>query len=961
MKEAESECVAAKTESEFEEAIATAMLKCGVAVPREVSHQNRPSDIKRCRAATLAGTGSLERAKNKYLGLQRGQPVRSLLGIRVDGFPMPLSELQALSNTMRFFLRKPDEVKKLFSVSHQPLPTAKLFKALAEAAGAVQPLVFTASEVQEAARRMKPEAQGPRGVRISLLHKATKAQRQRLAAIFTEEDEKIRCHPDPRSLHTITAPTVMFATPLAKGSVVETANKLRFVCTAQTTTRVREKVAAAITIRQQHRAGATSNGIASGGVKGISLATAAIRRKAQGSFIRRALEKNRRAKLFKLSFDCAMMFDTQTLRTCLAVSRALGIPPQLLLRQLLDAMQRQVVFSLQGWHVRATGYTNCLQGTAFAMQIGSVLLVPVLTAIRKMLKKIVLPEVGPENSCLAEHHVIDEAVDVLQKEVAALAAVFADDDYSLDDVDAVFLKESPGRAAAGSRNPLHALFAGGPNVDEKESGAGSKPFTADAISVVDDTEVAFPFAAKDVEQNKVQKATGAVCAAMEVYCCGAELFLGNEKCEAMAIAHDGDGDENDEKQIAEQLKGTLRIFGKPFAMRREIKLFGVRIPSRIGGSKADATFRAQARQAIYLGEIIAKEAFRGRDDVNARGAWSTNDWCITARVRHLLVVRAIEQCGEQTTENDATTEEILTAACTSRLRLVGCKQEIVEALRPAYMAALLQGIQKTARRTALKWMQQYPAARDSPQTILVACLGLQPEDQDSRRKVLESDAKAVSLIPPSREAVAVFQYKNNVDQQNAQNRPSYPAQSATTISKVDGTNAEVTSLNEAGKAWKRKIFNAVLPDEDLLLGHVARSIKFHAAALEACRDALQGGQSAQRISIFGWSSRAAESSPVIQHLQQVVAEAWPSAVINCYHAVPPEQGEVGEQEHRDVHVEVFAPSGWEDEKPPEVEAENDMDDLLLQRFRELLEDERTGTLKAVRTQFQKIERPTVIQ
>eukprot|EP00392_Amoebophrya_sp_AT5.2_P019845 g20859.t1 len=250
---------------------------------------------------------------------------------------------------------------------------------------------------------------------------------------------------------------------------------------------------------------------------------------------------------------------------------------------------------------------------------------------------------------------------------------------------------------------------------------------------------------------------------MEVYCCGAELFLGNEKCEAMAIAHDGDGDENDEKQIAEQLKGTLRIFGKPFAMRREIKLFGVRIPSRIGGSKADATFRAQAKQAIYLGEIIAKEAFRGRDDVNARGAWSTNDWCITARVRHLLV-------------------------------------------------------------------------------------------------------------------------------------------SAIIISKVDGTNAEVTSLNEAGKVWKRKIFNAVLPDEDLLLGHVARSIKFHAAALEACRDALQGGQSAQRISILGWSSRAAESSP----------------------------GEVGEQEHRDVHVEVFAPSGWEDEKPPEVEAENDMDDLLLQ-------------------------------
>eukprot|EP00392_Amoebophrya_sp_AT5.2_P005174 g5183.t1 len=851
MKEAEPACVAAKTEAEFEEAIAAAMLKCGVAVPREVSHQNRPSDIKRCRPATLAGTGSLERAKSKCLGLQRGQPVRSLLGIKVDGFPMPLSELQALSNTVRFFLRKPDEVKQIFSVSHQPLPTAKLFQALSEAAEAVKPLVFTASEVQEAARRMKPEVQGPRGVRIALLQRATKLQYQRLADIFTEEDEEIRCHTDPRSLHTITPPTVMFATPLAKGSVVETANKLRFVFTAQTTTRVREKVAAAITLRQQYRVGATSNGIASGGVKGISLATAAIRRKAQGSFIKRAFGANRRAKLFKLSFDCAMMFDTQTLRTCFAVGRALGLPPQLLLRQLLDAMQRHAFFSLQGWHVRATGYTNCLQGTAFAMQIGSVLLVPVLTAIRKTLKKIVLPEVGPDNSCLAEHHVIDEAVDVLQKEVAALAAVFADGDYSLDDVDAVFLKESPGRAAAGSRNSLHALFSGGPNVDEKEAGEGKKPFTADAISVVDDTEVTFPFAAKDVEQNKVQKVTGAVCAAMEVYCCGAELFLGNDKCEAMVIAHDGDGDENDEKQTADKLKGTLRIFGKPFAMRREIKLFGIRIPSRIGGSKADATFRAQAKQAIYLGEIIAKEAFKGRSDVNARSAWATNDWCITARVRHLLVVRAIEQCGEQTPNNDATTQEILAAACTSRLRLVGCQQEIVEALRPAYVAALLQGIQKTARKTALKWMQQYTAARDSPQTILVACLGLQPEDQDSRRKVLESDAKAVSSLPPSREVVAVFQCKNNTDQQDAQSHPSCPAQNAITIAKVDGTNAAVTSRNEAG------------------------------------------------------------------------------------------QGEVGEQENREVRVEVFAPSGWEDEKPPEVEAEDDMDDLLLQRFQELLEDERT--------------------
>eukprot|EP00392_Amoebophrya_sp_AT5.2_P002990 g2995.t1 len=447
---------------------------------------------------------------------------------------------------------------------------------------------------------------------------------------------------------------------------------------------------------------------------------------------------------------------------------------------------------------------------------------------------------------------------------------------------------------------------------------------------------------------------------MEVYCCGAELFLGNEKCEAMVITHDGDGDENDEKQIADQLKGALRIFGKPFAMRREIKQFGVRIPSRIGGSKADATFRAQAKQAIYLGEIIAKEALKGRDDVNARAAWSTNDWCITARVRHLLVVRAIEQCGERTPDNDATTEEILTAACTSRLRLVGCQQEIIQALRPAYTAALLQGIQKTARKAALKWMQQYPAARDSPQTILVACLGLQPEDQESRRKVLESDVKVVSLLPPSREVIAVFQCKNNIDQQNAQSNSSYPAQSAITISKVDGTNAAVTSINEAGQACKRKIFNAVLPDEDLLLDHVARSIKFHAAALEACRDALQGGQSARRISIFGWSSRAAESSPVIQHLQQVIAEAWPSAVINCYHAVPPEQGEVGEQENRDVRVEVFAPSGWEDEKPPEVEAENDMGDLLLQRFQELLEDERTGTLKAVRARFRQIEKPTVI-
>eukprot|EP00392_Amoebophrya_sp_AT5.2_P010421 g10481.t1 len=665
-READADLRAAKSSHDYEEILAQAMLRLGFAAPRHVSRSTNTAT--RAKQPDAVTGGIMSRTKNEFFGLVRGEPVSTLEGISVDGYKMS-SNFTALLNVVRYFLRKPAETKALLGVGFGEIDCPQLLQKISAVAKNAKKITFTDEHFVQALKEMNSEVQGPHGVRVKVLQGMPLRHRRHFLNLYEEELEKIRLHSNPRSLYTCIQQPLMLATFLAKGSKVQTASKLRTVYTDALANRGEDKLLGDMTRDAQYEEGATSSGFASGGIHRVSLSSATIRRAEQAAWIHWD-QKVRR--IMKVSCDMRMQFDTQTPRVLFVVNRSLGLPPHLLLRNLLSLAQRKAIFSSGGLHLKASRCNYCMQGAAEAMIVGSVLLAPLLRAIKNFLVRIY-----NESFQLGDIAQIQAAEQKLRDELQQLRKIFASEEYTCEDVAPSNLAASPLGAAQTSpsrpRNIFRLADVAGLSSDEEKR---MNMFVADAHGVVDDTEISIPFESHNVADGKLRAVVSPVLQAVEDYAEISELFLAADKCETVFIGA-AEIPEAAFSEAAQAVEPVLGLFGRKIAVKKCIKLFGQIISQEVRGPTADTKFVAAVRQQIFFGGAMATKVCQAATTLTSSQVQEIHSWLTTARCRHLLVDRLVATGSDK----DAVLINVLEQINISRLKLLGCSTQLRRAAK----------------------------------------------------------------------------------------------------------------------------------------------------------------------------------------------------------------------------------------------------------------------------------------
>eukprot|EP00392_Amoebophrya_sp_AT5.2_P007694 g7709.t1 len=689
--EADADLRAAKSSHDYEEILARAMLRLGFAVPRHISR----STNKVARAARPdAPTGSvMSRTKNEFFGLVRGEPVSSLEGISVDGFKMN-SNFTALLNVVRYFLRKPAETKERLGVGFGEMAYPQLLQKISTVAKHAKKVTLTDEHFVQALKEMSSEVQGPHGVRVKVLQGMPLRHRRHFLDLYEEELEKIRLHPNPKSLYTCIQQPLMLATFLAKGSQVKTASKLRTVYTDALGVRGEDKLLGDKTRDAQYEEGATCSGFASGGVHRVSLSSATIRRTEQAEWVHGSKAVRR---LMKVSCDMRMQFDTQTPRVLFVVNRSLGLPPQLLLRNLLSLAQRKAIFTLGGLHLKASRCNYCMQGTSEAMIVGSVLLAPLLRAIENFLVRSY-----DQSFQLKESTQIQAAEQKLRDELQLLRQIFASEEYTCEDV-ARHNLAAPTLAAAqvSPPRPRNIFRLAGVAELSPEEEERMQRFVTDAHGVVDDTEITIPFEQQNVADGKLRAVVSPILRAVEDYAEISELFLAADKCEAVFLGA-AESPEKDFAEAAQAVGPVLGLFGRRIVVKKFIKLFGQIICQEVSGPTADAKFVAAVRQQILFGGAMATKICQAATNLTSSQVQEVHSWLTTARCRHLLVDRLVATGSDK----DAVLINVLEQINISRLKLLGCSTQLRRAAKGKSVKVTLRKLCRTVRRAALNHIAQ---------------------------------------------------------------------------------------------------------------------------------------------------------------------------------------------------------------------------------------------------------------
>eukprot|EP00392_Amoebophrya_sp_AT5.2_P011175 g11250.t1 len=924
-READADLRAAKSSHDYEEILAQAMLRLGFAAPRHVSRSTNA--VTRAKQPDAVTGGIMSRTKNEFFGLVRGEPVSTLEGISVDGFKMS-SNFTALLNVVRYFLRKPAETKALLGVGCGEIDYPQLLQKISAVAKNAKKITFTDEHFVQALKEMSSEVQGPHGVRVKVLQGMPLRHRRHFLNLYEEELEKIRLHSNPKSLYLCIQQPLMLATFLAKGSKVLTAGKVRTVYTDALATRGEDKLLGDMTRDAQYEEGATSSGFASGGIRRVSLSSATIRRTEQAEWIHCG-QKVRR--IMKVSCDMRMQFDTQTPRVLFVVSRSLGLPPRLLLRNLLSLAQRKAIFSLGGLHLKASRCNYCMQGTAEAMIVGSVLLAPLLRAIKNFLVRIY-----NESFQLGDIAQIQTAEQKLRDEIQQLRKVFASEEYTCEDVAPSNLVAPPRGAAQTSpsrpRNIFRLADVAGLSSDEEKK---MKKFVADAHGVVDDTEISIPFESHNVADGKLRAVVSPVLRAVEDYAEISELFLAADKCEAVFIGA-AETPEAAFSEAAQAVGPVLGLFGRKIAVKKYIKLFGQIICQQVRGPTADAKFVAAVRQQIFFGGAMATKVCQAATTLTSSQVQEVHSWLTMARCRHLLVDRLVATGSAR----DAVLTNVLEQINISRLKLLGCSTQLRRAAKGKTIKATLRKLCRTVRRAALNHIAQCGSGK-SPAMQKCSCLGLDQEDQNARLQVLKSGARPVADLRLPAEIRTRFSLRAH---DGGNHQKTYDA-----VIKPDRGGGARWSA--AGRVIRCRV---TVPDEACLPSMVAARYQY---ALSALRVAKKSGKQGE-ILIEGFPVIMIRKSPLIKSAIHEQFAAGETKVVLAEEKSASQQDEASDVVplHEEEHTRFF-PAAWEETWPRDPagdDSDEDEEEWAAELQSEMQNPAVRRSLKAVQAQFRQI-------
>eukprot|EP00392_Amoebophrya_sp_AT5.2_P005921 g5931.t1 len=923
--EADADLRAAKSSHDYEEILARVMLRLGFAVPRHVSR----STNKVARAARPdAPTGNvLSRTKNEFFGLVRGEPVSSLEGISVDGFAMN-SNFTALLNVVRYFLRKPAETKERLGVGLGELAYPQLLQKISAVAKHAKKVTLTDEHFVQALKEMNSEVQGPHGVRVKVLQGMPLRHRRHLLDLYEEGLEKIRLHSNPKSLYTCIQQPLMLATFLAKGSQVKTASKLRTVYTDALAVRGEDKLHGDKVRDAQYEEGATCSGFASGGIHRVSLSSATIRRTEQAEWVHGSRAVRR---IMKVSCDMRMQFDTQTPRALFVVNRSIGLPPQLLLRNLLSLAQRKAIFTLGGLHLKASRCSYCMQGTSEAMIVGSVLLAPLLRAIKNFLARCY-----DQSFQLKESTQIQAAEQKLGDEMKRLRQIFASEEYTSEDVAPHNLAtQTPAAVQVPPPRPRNIFRLTGVAELSSEEEERMQKFVADAHGVVDDTEIAIPFEQHNVADGKLRAVVSPILRAVEDYAEITELFLATDKCEAVFLGA-AESPEKDFAEAAQAVGPVLGLFGRRIVVKKFIKLFGQIICQEVSGPTADAKFVAAVRQQIFFGGAMATKICQAATTLTSSQVQEVHSWLTMARCRHLLVDRLVATGSDK----DAALTNVLEQINISRLKLLGCSTQLRRAAKNKKVKTTLRKLCRTVRRAALNHIAQCGSGRSQAMQTC-SCLGLDQEDRDARLQVLRSGACPVADIRLPAEIRKRFSL---LAPGGSDHQETYDA-----VIKPDRGGGARWSA--AGRAIRCRV---TVPDEDCLPSMVAARYQY---ALSALRVAKKSGKQGKTL-IEGFPVHMIRKSPLIR---SAIREQFAAGEMKVVLAVEKPAGHQDQANDdapllEEEHTRFF-PTAWEETWPRDPagdESDEDEEGWAAELQSEMQNPAVRKSLKAVQAEFRKI-------
>eukprot|EP00392_Amoebophrya_sp_AT5.2_P009725 g9753.t1 len=240
-----------------------------------------------------------------------------------------------------------------------------------------------------------------------------------------------------------------------------------------------------------------------------------------------------------------------------------------IMKILLNLAQRRAVFTAGGLFIESRSNTYCLQGTSEAMLLGSVLLVPLMRALKRFLARIY-----HEEEALRPVEEIRKAGNQLRDEIQQVDRIYDDETYSIDDVDSKHLNPTAAAERNGRSRTKNVFRLPGRTPLSESEETHTTRFISDAHTVVDDTEISIPTNDEATSDGRLREAVREVQNAVETFVQTAEVFLAVDKCDAMFVAADDQTAADRIRAAEKHLAGALQLFGRPVKMSRGIKLFG---------------------------------------------------------------------------------------------------------------------------------------------------------------------------------------------------------------------------------------------------------------------------------------------------------------------------------------------------------------------------------------------------
>eukprot|EP00392_Amoebophrya_sp_AT5.2_P018798 g19422.t1 len=581
------------------------------------------------------------------------------------------------------------------------------------------------------------------------------------------------------------------------------------------------------------------------------------------------------------------------------------------------------------WTVLAEKSYHCLQGTAVAMEVGAVLLVPLLRTIRKFLRSCYTADGSlSAKTITAAAEKLELDLDQFQKRWDAPAH-----EVNADDLD-----EKHGGKPNRKRLTIFDIGSGD-HEKPSDTETGEILSTIEASSVVDDTEISFPFQPNDVPAGRVERVWEGIARALHRFAEVARVFFAIKKCEAMTIGGDEDASKQQVEEAARQVAKFTSIFGRKIQMKQTMILFGFRLYRFHAGLNHDALFLSDVRSRIYLAEAVLKQLFQGRDKLSADLVFQEYMYATMSKIRHILAAKLCHDGAE----GSSCIREIEAQALRKALTYVGLPADAATAIAARMRQALRRSLLKQIRSAALKAVAA-TAPKLLPHLADFVSFGLESDDASERHELLASGHDAV--LSGSKELWIIKGTQFRWVDQVSGSLPEYD----TIIRRSEGSAAAVVR----GASTLPSIIKTVLPDDDLCPWHIAASTKYHVAAFEAARRARKPEQ---KILILGASRAAVNKSPVIRkaakNLGIVVLTESREAAPGTLH-----EDEVPRGAELTLSHQVIQPAAWrtevddeEDEEAEDgvsVEADNSTDDLM-SKWEAVVSSAETGSLKKIRS------------